>query len=112
MEQTTASQSEGKPKRKSRSSETTAVAGTERPALSKAEKRALFDSYSKADAAWEKAKAHVEELAAQRSNAVKAIHEALGSGPFLYQGEQLRLVVRGDTYFFRGRTDKNQVEEI
>ena len=60
--------------------ETTAV--TE---LSKEQKLALFQ-------AWSKAKKQCDDARAKVSAAVQKIHDNLGGGPFKYEGEEFQLV--------------------
>lgn len=82
-----------------------------KPELTKAEKKALFAAYEKADAAWQAKKAELEKLDIARRDAVKEIFDLLGKGPFGYKGDTLIVVKRGDAYYFRGKSDR-QIEEI
>lgn len=82
-----------------------------KPELTKAEKKALFAAYEKADEAWQKSKAEAEKYATTRSKAVQEIHDKLGKGPFGYKGDTLTVIKRGDAYYFRGKSER-QIEEI
>ena len=78
--------------------------------LDKAALKALFAAYDKADEAVEKLKADVEKAVSVRSVACKAIHDAAGKGPFGFKGDTVKIVARGDTFFFRGKNNKEVVE--
>lgn len=43
----------------------------------------------------------------KKSDAVKAIEDLIGKGPFEYKGEELVITKRGDTYYFRGKGRTN-----
>lgn len=64
----------------------------------------LFQAYDLADDAVEQAQAALEAALKVRSDKVKDILDTTGSkGPFAYKGDVLKVVVRGDTHFFRGK---------
>jgi hypothetical protein len=83
----------------------------EKKNLSVDEKKRLFDAYEKFDAQVVALDKQKEALLAQRSEAVKAIHDSLGKGPFSWKGNVLTIVARKDNFFFRGKGD-NEVEKI
>lgn len=83
----------------------------ETTAITPEEKKALFQSYSEADEEWLEAKALLDAKAKKRSQRVQEIHNKLGKGPFGYRGDVLKVVQRGETFFFRGKRD-HQIEEI
>lgn len=72
--------------------------------------RALFAKYDEADKEVERAKAEYEKTLVARSVIVKSIHDALGKGPFLFQGSAVKIVARGDTYFFRGKSKETVLD--
>jgi hypothetical protein len=71
----------------------------------------LLADYAEADKEVLKAKASLEEANKKRSDVVKEIHGKLGKGPFTYKGEHLgKIVIRGNTFFFRGRNEEGGVK--
>lgn len=82
--------------------------------VSTEEKRTMFNDYDLLSDEVEAAKKLVETLSQKRSLQVKKIHDTLGPGPFKLSqtGEIVRIVVRGDTYFFRGRTNNSNIEVV
>lgn len=75
-----------------------------------AETKSLFENYKKAEKAYEDARAHLEVLQKAKSDAVKAILDAAGSGPFKFEGRQLTVSHKGDSYFFKGKKEAKVVE--
>lgn len=72
----------------------------------KEEIKVCFESYDAADKAVLEAKALLEEKLKIRSECVKSILDVTGSkGPYAYKGDTVKIVVRGDTHFFRGKTN-------
>lgn len=96
---------------------------TETKELTKAQKKALFDNYSKADSRREKARKDLEQANTDCSAAAGEIYEQMGKGPFKYNGVVIKVVKRDSkeknedgspvwtTYFFRGPR-QTDVEEI
>ena len=75
----------------------------------------LFVEYDQADRAWEEKKKELEEATRLRSNAVKAIAESpelKGKKKITRHGATLTIVVRGDTYFFRGKPSADDAVEV
>lgn len=71
----------------------------------------LLAEYAKADEAVAKAKAALDEANKSRSDVVKEIHTKLGKGPFSYQGNFLgKIVIRGSTFFFRGKNEEGTIK--
>jgi hypothetical protein len=66
----------------------------------------LFKAYARADEAVAEAKKGVDTAIAARSDAVKAISDYAGKGPFGHGGDVLKVVSRGDLYYFRGRAEQ------
>lgn len=83
--------------------ETTSEGTTEKPKLSKEQLKALFVEYDKLDTEHQKALAAAEAIKAKKSTAVKAIFDAAGKGPFGFNGDELTVTKRDDTFFFRGK---------
>lgn len=90
--------------------------------LTKEQKKGLFTAYDAAQQKVNKAQAALDAAKAECEVTVKAIHSALGAGPFSWQGEILTVMRRqakddegqplGDpTYFMRGKT-KAEVDVI
>lgn len=72
-----------------------------------------FVVYDAADLAWREAKKALEAATVVRSNAVKAIAEEIApKKKLLREGCELTIVVRGETYFFRGKSDKSDLVEV
>jgi cell division protein FtsB len=77
------------------------------------ELKELFSQYDQADAHWEIKKAELEKATRERSEVVKQI--ALAIDPkkkLLRAGRELTVVVRGETYFFRGAKSSSDVVEV
>ena len=89
--------------------------------FSATEKKALFETYKKADDTFTKAKASLEAAGEARSKTVKAIHDALGIGPFNYKARILTVVKRvqkvdgeptgKETYYFKSPSSQ-EVQDI
>lgn len=83
---------------------------TETTKLTSEQQISLFEEYvrrkEEADAIEEK----LTKARAKVSQAVKSIYDKLGKGPFsptsvpALAGQTLKVVVRGETYFFRGQS--------
>jgi hypothetical protein len=82
--------------------ETTEQQQPERKALNKAEMKALFDEYEKAQSGVTDAEAELKACQNRRSSAVREISEQIGNGPFEWKGQRLRIMSRGDTHYFLG----------
>jgi len=66
----------------------------------------LLAKYSTADNEVKRIKALLDEANKHRSDVVKELHDNLGKGPFMLDGDYLgKIVIRGNTYFFRGASD-------
>jgi hypothetical protein len=71
----------------------------------------LLTEYMQVDGEVSRIKAMLDEANRKRSDVVKKVHDALGKGPFTYKGEYLgKIVIRGNTYFFRGKNDEGGVK--
>jgi hypothetical protein len=66
----------------------------------------LFKAYARADEAVAEAKKGVDTAIAARSDAVRAIADYAGKGPFGHGGDVLKVVSRGELYYFRGRAEQ------
>lgn len=67
------------------------------------ELKELFAQYDQADAHWEDKKVELEKAAQERSEVVKQIALAIAPKKKLSRNNrELTIVVRGETYFFRG----------
>lgn len=91
------------------------AAGPEKPKLTAQEKKILFAAADKADKEVDDTEVLLEELREHRSDAIKAIHDAMGKGPFDYKGRTLSIAVRTPeggkaNYFWRGTP--REVEHI
>ena len=82
-----------------------------KPELKKSEKKQLFDAADKAGKVEADAERVLKDAQAKKSVAIKKIYDALGKGPFKWKDEVLTITKRGETYFFRGRT-QTDVDEI
>lgn len=70
----------------------------------------LLSNYKAKDDEVNRIKNSLDEANKNRSEAVKAMYDKLGKGPFTYKGEYLgKIVVRGQTYFLRGKSDDNSI---
>ncbi len=81
----------------------------------KAERRALFEKYTKLDADVTAADAAVIKAQAKRTEVVLAIIAAYGNGPFAWKGDELTATKRdkkdGTTVgYFRGKSNTEAVE--
>lgn len=88
----------------------TTVPGADAPAqktpLTSDELRALFDAWKAAGKELDAVKATVEAAAVKRSDAAKAIVDALGNkGPWNVDGDRLSVSVRGDRYNMQRESD-------
>lgn len=72
----------------------------DKPNVSPKEAKKMFAEYDRCEKALDQAKVAVDECMAERSVAIEAIHNAMGSGPFEWKGRVLNIRKRGDTYFF------------
>lgn len=72
----------------------------------------LFREYAAQDTSVANAKAALEAQLASRSEVVREIFNTNGKGPFRYRGSELTIVQRGETFYFRGKTDKSAVIEV
>lgn len=71
----------------------------------------LLKKYAEADLEVSRIKLLLDEANKNRSNVVEDIHKQLGKGPFTYKGDYLgKIVVRGDTHFFRGKSDAGVIK--
>jgi hypothetical protein len=71
----------------------------------------LLTKYSAADSEVTRVKALLDEANKRRSDVVKELHDNLGKGPFTFKGDYLgKIVVRGNTYFFRGKSDDGVIK--
>jgi len=71
----------------------------------------LLAKYKTADDEVTRIKMLLEEANQTRSDVVKEIHDELGKGPFTYKGDYLgKIVVRGNTHFFRGKSDDGTIK--
>lgn len=71
----------------------------------------LFSAYDAADKEYDELKSKIDAAAQKKSDAVKAICEQVGHGPFKYKGRELRMGRRGDTFFFKSPST-SETEEI
>ena len=79
--------------------------------ITKEEIKLAFDKYDQADAEVDKAKVAYEQALKLRSDCVKAIFDATFSkGPYSHRGNQIKVVTRGDTWFFRGKSKDGVIE--
>ena len=75
--------------------------------VSREEKVALFDDYDVMAVKIGKLENELKELKASASEHVKTIKTKLASnGPFLFKGKQLMVSHKGDTWFFKVRSDE------
>lgn len=73
--------------------------------VDKNELSALFQAYTLVNKEVSAAKDALEQKIVDRSNAVRQILSATGSkGPFAYNGDHVKIVVRGELCFFRGKS--------
>jgi hypothetical protein len=80
---------------------------SEKKSLSKAEVKALFEAYEKASSECDVAEKALEDLKAKKALTVQAISEGTGShGPFSWKGQELTISKRGDSWYFRGKTQR------
>ncbi len=81
------------------------------------DKKALFTSYDSANVAYDKAAAALVKASEAKSVTVKAINDALGTGPFKWKGTQLNIVCRKGSddkpsvYYFKSPT-RADIQEI
>jgi hypothetical protein len=74
---------------------------TRRRNLSPSEKRNLFLAVEEVNAAIldnSKQRAELDEL---RSTRVKAVFDAMGRGPFVFEGRKIEIGHRGENYYFK-----------
>jgi flagellar biosynthesis GTPase FlhF len=84
-----------------------------RPALTPKEEEALFNTYEKAFQKSTAAEAAHKAARLAMSNAVKAIKDAMGSGPFDWMGRMLTVskAPKGEGFYFRGEKTR-EVKKI
>jgi len=76
-------------------------------------RRALFEKYGEADKKVEEVKAVLEAALVARSTVVRSIFERFGRGPFKWNGyNNLKVIIRHPTYFFRGKGGDEKVQEV
>jgi hypothetical protein len=79
----------------------------EKKPLSAAETKALFEAVDTCSDEVAQLEKLLEEARAKKSDAIKNIAVQLGSnGPFEWKGRELTITKRGDTYYFRGESEK------
>jgi hypothetical protein len=75
--------------------------------------KAALVQYDAADKKVEDIKAQLEVALSERSNVVKTILGANdGVKKFRRSGKELTIVIRGDTYFFRGSKEKGNLVDV
>lgn len=67
----------------------------------------LLDAYIKVDTKLADAKILVERTLKERSSIVKTIAETTGTGPYILNGSQVRIMHKGGTYYFKATPKKN-----
>ncbi len=72
--------------------------------------KALFETYEQAEREYEEARTRLEVLQKLKSEAVRAVQQHLGNGPFQFKGRLLTISHKGDSYFFKGKEIKVKVE--
>lgn len=77
----------------------------------KSAKREAFDKVVAMEAEVNACKQTLANLVAKRSEAVKAILDAYGAGPFSLEGNLITVSHHKDTYFFK-RPGKNEIDEV
>lgn len=84
-----------------------------KPTLSASDKKKLFEAYEAAESKVKAAESAVEKALDARSASVKAILDAMGSGPKGWHGRVLTPVKapRGERYVMRGES-KAEVDHI
>ena len=102
---------------KIKNAETTVTATPATPAtpeahsVSKDALKAAFATYAELDEEVNDLKAALDAKIRERSEAVKLVHDVAGSkGPFTFKGQTLKVVSRGDTWFFRGPKTEGSIE--
>lgn len=65
--------------------------------------RALFEQYEEKEAMVKEAQQELDMAKGEAYKVVAQIHEIGGTGPYKWAGDQLTIVKRGTTYFFRGK---------
>lgn len=89
------------------SEESTETNETPPTPVSREEKVALFDDYDVMATGIAKLETELKELKASASDHVKKIKTKLASnGPFLFKGKQLMVSHKGETWFFKVRSDE------
>ena len=77
---------------------------------SKSKLKSLFAEYAKLDDKADAIRASLEAVNTERITLVKAIHDEGGKGPYVYKGAKYKVVVRGDSFFFRGEGKVDAIE--
>lgn len=85
---------------------------TENPAPTRQELAAkLLGEYQAIDDEANRLKKMLDEVNRSKSDACKKLYDAFGKGPFTYRGNYLgTIVVRNDTYFFRGKNHEGSIK--
>ncbi len=71
------------------------------------ELKSLFSNYKKLSSERDQILFKVNEATRALSDAVKAIAEKFGKGPYEFEGQTIIIVKRGETWFFKGRNQKS-----
>lgn len=72
--------------------------------------RTLFEEAEAADQEFQEAKRVAKEKLDKRSVAIEKILHKMGRGPFRWNGEEVVIVQRGDTVFFRSKNRKEAID--
>lgn len=72
--------------------------------------RALFEEAEAADQEFQEARRVAKEKLDKRSAAIEKILHKMGRGPFRWNGEEVIIVQRGDTIFFRSKNRKEAID--
>lgn len=72
--------------------------------------RKLFEEADLADQEFQEAKRVAKEKLDKRSAAIEKILHKIGKGPFRWKGEEVVIVQRGDTIFFRSKNRKEALD--
>ena len=72
--------------------------------------RTLFEEAEAADQEFQEAKRVAKEKLDKRSVAIEKILHKMGRGPFRWKGEEVVIVQRGDTVFFRNKNRKEALD--
>jgi hypothetical protein len=72
--------------------------------------RTLFEEAEAADQEFQDARRFAREKLDKRSAAIEKILHKMGRGPFRWNGEEVIIVQRGDTTFFRSKNRKEAID--